>query len=267
MTISGLTRFVPLLAHPSRHVRTPGVFNENCQSRNIDLVMIPLDVIPEELERTVEALRRVGNLAGFVVTIPHKAMIAKLCDRLIGAAQVLNVCNVVRREPDGTLTGCMYDGEGFVQGLRNSGHDPRGRKALLIGAGGAASGIAHALVLHGVESLTITNRSPEKAEQLASLLRHHFPNAEIRSGSPDPAQADLVVNGTSLGMHPGDALPLDPERLRPGTIVAEVVMQPDVTHLLDVAEEKGCATHKGIHMVQQQVNLLVDYLNKNARAV
>ncbi len=261
MVITGLTRFVPLLAHPSKHVRTPGVFNKNCQSRNIDLVMVPLDVLPERLDQTVEALRHVVNLAGFVVTIPHKTKIAGYCDRLVGAAQVLNVCNVVRREPDGTLTGSMFDGEGFVEGLRQEGHNLIDKKALLIGAGGAASGIAHALISRGIGSLVIANRSSEKAEQLAGLLREHFSGVEIKTGSSDPYEADLIINGTSLGMHPRDGLPVDPTRLRPGTIVAEVVMQPDVTRLLKVSAERGCVIHKGIHMVRQQINLLVDFLN------
>lgn len=258
--ITGTTRFVPLLAHPCRHVRTPGVFNADCAARGIDMVMAPLDVTPQMLAPTVAALRAVGNLAGFVVTIPHKTAIAALCDRLTGAAALIGACNIVRREADGSLTGGMFDGEGFVAGLRHQGHDPAGRRVLLIGAGGAASGVAHALVAAGVACLTIANRSHEKAALLADQLRATFPQARIEAGPADPAGHDLVVNGTSLGMHDGDALPVDPARLEPGALVAEVVMQPDVTPLLRAAEARGLAIHKGLHMVERQVGLLVDFL-------
>jgi len=259
--ITGHTRFAPLLAHPSTHVRTPGVFNAACAARQVDMVMVPLDVPPAALPDIVASLRAVANLAGFVVTIPHKTPIAALCDRLVGAAEMLGVCNVVRKEADGTLTGAMFDGEGFVAGLRHCGHDPAGRKILLLGAGGAASGVAHALVAAGVGQLSIRNRSMAKAAQLADMLKSQFPGADIRLDAGEPEAHDLVVNGTSLGMKPADPLPVDVGSLAEGTLVAEVVMQPDITPLLAAAAARGLATHKGINMVEQQVNLLIDFLN------
>ncbi|OHC49921.1 MAG: shikimate dehydrogenase [Rhodobacteraceae bacterium GWF1_65_7] len=258
--ITGTTRFAPILAHPCRHVRTPAVFNAECAARGLDLVMAPLDVAPAMLAPTVTALQAVENLAGMVITIPHKTAVAALCDRLIGAAEMLGVCNILRRERDGSLTGAMFDGEGFVAGLRYQGHDPAGRRVLLLGAGGAAAGLAHALTSAGVAGLTIANRSLAKAEDLAAQLRHAFPRAQIAAGAADPRGFDLVINGTSLGMHTGDALPVNPDLLEPGTLVAEVVMQPDVTPLLAAAEARGCQTHKGIHMIEQQIRLLVDFL-------
>ena len=258
--ISGKTRFVPLLAHPARHVRTPSPFNAECLRQGLDMVMAPLDVRPDMLERTVASLREVENLAGMVITIPHKGAVAALCDRLVGAASLVGACNIVRREADGSLTGGMFDGEGFVAGLRHRGYEPAGQRALLVGAGGAASGVAHALLQAGVVELTIANRSAGKAHHLASQLAMAFPQARIAAGAADPAGYDLVVNGTALGMHAGDALPVDAGRLDAGCIVAEVVMQPDMTPLLVAAEARGCRVHRGIHMIEQQVRLLVDFL-------
>ncbi len=258
--ITGTTRFVPILAHPCRHVRTPGIFNAECAAREIDMAMVPMDVAPERLEAMVAALRGVENLAGMVVTIPHKAAIAAFCDRLTDAAAMLGVCNIIRREADGRLTGAMFDGEGFVAGLREQGHEPRGKSVLLVGAGGAAAGLAHALAGAGVGRLTLANRSPAKAEALAAALGAAFPGITVDLGPMDPAGYDIAVNGTSLGMHAGDPLPFDPARLSPGTLVAEVVMQPDVTPLLTAAAARGCPTHKGLHMITAQVRLLVDFL-------
>lgn len=258
--ITGHTLFAPLLAHPCSHVRTPGVFNAACARRDIDMVMVPVDIPQQGLAELVSALRQSANLAGFVVTIPHKTPIAALCDRLHGAAEMLGVCNVVRKEADGTLTGAMFDGEGFVAGLRHCGHDPAGRRALLIGAGGAASGVAHALVAAGVAQLTIMNRSEEKARHLAYLLRARFPDANIALHADHGEPHDVVINGTSLGMQPSDPLPMSADSLPPGALVAEVVMQPDITPFLDAARARGHDIHKGVHMVEQQVNLLIDFL-------
>ncbi|MBD9625021.1 shikimate dehydrogenase [Ensifer sp. ENS06] len=258
--ISGKTRFVPLFAHPARHVRTPALFNAECQLQGLDMVMAPLDVRPDMLDQTVASFRAMENVAGMVITIPHKASAARLCDRKVGAATLVGACNIIRREADGSLTGGMFDGEGFVAGLRHQGHEPADFRTLLVGAGGAASGVGHALLQAGVKDLTIANRSRDKAEHLAMQLVSAFPAARIAAGSPDPAGYDLIVNGTALGMHEGDALPVDVERLDPGSLVAEVVMQPDMTPLLIAAEARGCRVHKGIHMIDQQVRLLVDFL-------
>lgn len=260
--ITGHTRFAPLLAHPSTHVRTPGVFNGACALRQVDMVMVPLDVPPAALPDIVRSLRSVANLAGLVVTIPHKTAIAQLCDRLVGAASMVGVCNVVRREPDGSLTGAMFDGEGFVAGLRHQGHDPAGMNILLVGAGGAASGVAHALLGAGVSRLTIQNRSVEKALQLREMLKRHFPDADVALFDRNPAGCDMIVNGTSLGMKPDDPLPFPVADLPKGAVVAEVVMQPDVTPLLAASQALGHPVHKGIHMVEQQVDLLIDFLSQ-----
>lgn len=259
--ITGHTRFVPLLAHPSTHVRTPGVFNGGCAARQVDMVMVPLDVPPMALTDVVGSLRKVRNLAGFVVTIPHKTAIAELCDRLVGAAAMVGACNVVRKDPDGSLTGAMFDGEGFVAGLRYQGHDPAGRRVLLIGAGGAASGVAHALLGAGVLRLKILNRSLEKAAQLRDLLQLEFPKAEVVLFDGNTADCDMVVNGTSLGMKAEDPLPIPVDHIPSGALVAEVVMQPDITPLLAAALARNLPVHKGIHMVEQQVRLLMDFLD------
>ncbi|MFV0475560.1 MAG: shikimate dehydrogenase family protein [Pikeienuella sp.] len=258
--ITGTTRFAPILAHPCRHVRTPPLFNAECARRKLDMIMAPLDVRPEMLARTFDALRAMENLAGFMLTIPHKGAAAALCDRLTGAAEMMGVCNVVRRAPDGALTGAMFDGEGFVAGLRREGHEPAGRRILLIGAGGAAAGLAHALAGAGAARLTIANRSRDRAEALAQRLTGVFPDADIAAGPADPAGHDLIVNATSLGMRENDPPPVDPNRLPPGALAAEVVMQPDVTPFLRAAGARGHAVHKGVHMIEAQIRLLVDFL-------
>ncbi|RWR09241.1 shikimate dehydrogenase family protein [Paenirhodobacter populi] len=258
--ISGTTRVVVHLAYPSHHLRTPGLFNALCQERGLNAVLVPWQVPPQGLAEAVAGLRGIENLAGVIVTIPHKTAISALCDSLSSTARFLGVANVVRRDSAGRFHGEMFDGRGLVLGLRERGHDVAGRQALLVGAGGAAAGIAEALLGAGVASLTLSNRSAPRAEALAARLRAAFAGRAIRVGPGDATGADLVVNGTSLGMYPGDALPVDVETLDPGTLVAEAVMEPDVTPLLKAAAARGCQTHRGVHMITGQIGLLVDFL-------
>jgi shikimate dehydrogenase len=258
--ISGATKVVVHLAFPARHLRTPSYFNAFCVEQQLDAVLVPWQVAPENLAGALEGLQRVENLAGVIVTIPHKGPIAALCDSLSPTAAFLNVANVARRDASGRSHGEMFDGTGMLRGLRRAGHDIAGRRALLIGAGGAAAGVAEALVRAGVERLSIANRSQAKARDLTQRLRVAFPGCQVDVAEADASGCDLVINGTSLGMHAGDPLPVDPRTLAPGALVAEVVMEPDETPFLIAAAERGCVVHKGVHMIECQIELLADFL-------
>jgi len=259
-SISGHTKLVVILAHPVHHVRTPAAMNAHFAAIGRDAVLVPMQVRAEELSSVVAALRHVENLCGIVVTVPHKESIALLCDALTDAARIVGAVNVIRRRPDGTLLGGQFDGEGFVAGLRANGHDVRGKRIWMVGAGGAAAGIGYALMHHGAAALTIHNRTHARAKALAARLAAALPGAPVAAGGEDPAGHDIVVNATSLGLKPGDALPVAPDRLRPTMVAADVVMQPDVTAFLETAAERGCATHRGIHMLTEQVAILADFV-------
>jgi len=154
----------------------------------------------------------------------------------------------------------MLDGEGFVRGLLTAGVTVQGKRAYLAGAGGAANAIGFALVQAGVSHLTIANRTPAKAEDLKARILSLHPDADISVGTPDPSGHDIVVNGTSLGMKEGDALPLDTARLSPDQLVCEVIMQPKDTALLLAAQAKGCKVHYGAPMLACQIELMAEML-------
>ena len=166
----------------------------------------------------------------------------------------------MRREADGRLVGEMLDGVGFVTGLRQAGIEPRGLSAYLAGAGGAANAIAFALIEAGVTRLTIANRTREKVDDLIARLSSIYPDADLRIGGRDPSGHDLVVNGTSLGLKAGDALPFDAEHLIPGQIVAEVIMDPEETAIMAAARSKGCRVHPGKPMLASMRYLLADFM-------
>lgn len=257
--VNGRTLVVPLLAYPSEHVRTPGFFNQFCSDKGINAVMVPWKVRPEDLAKTIAAIRGIENIRGFVVTIPHKQEVIRHCDKLEGQAELMGVSNAVRKGADGQLSGRMYDGQGFVQGMVDRGITLAGKSVLLAGAGGVATAIAFELAGSRVKRIGIQNRSRDKGQELADQLARHFPGIEI-SINPSSIEAfDIAINGTSLGLRPDDPLPFDPSSLRQDAIVAEVVMQPDITPLLQRASENGQVIHKGVHMVTTQIRLLVEF--------
>lgn len=259
-TISGHTRVYGIIADPIHHVRGPTLFNEIFQKSGYDAVMVPLHIASPELPVVWRGLRELRNLDGFLVTVPHKAGAAELCDEIDAAAGLIGAVNVVRREDDGRMVGAMFDGVGFVAGLRANGYELKGQSVLLLGAGGAASAIALALLTSGISRLTIANRTGAKAEMLAAQLRKAVPNAEIAIGAADPTGHDLVVNATSLGLYVSDPLPIDPGLLTERMTVAEIIMNPVETPLLSAARARGSAVQYGRQMLDHQLPLLANFL-------
>lgn len=258
--ITGHTRVFGILADPIGHVRTPQGINALCQAQGIDAVMVPLHVGAQDLPAVVQGLRALRNFDGLVVTVPHKSAMKNLCDALTPAAERIGAVNVVHRSADGRLLGDMLDGEGFVAGLRREGIEPRGQKVYLAGAGGAASAIAFALASAGVRQLTLANRSAEKVAQLIARLKASHPDLMVTMGSRDPSGHGLVVNGTSLGLKPGDALPLDTSALHANQVVVDIIMEPATTALMAQAQARGCRTLGGLPMLQCQLELMARFM-------
>ena len=260
MEIDGHTRIIPHLAFPSAHLRTPALFNARCRALQLNAVVVPWEVPPESLSRTVASLRDVANVAGMIVTIPHKESAALLCDQLLGVAAELSVTNIIQRTADGKLVGALHDGVGFVRGLTGSGYDLTGKNTLLIGAGGAATALAHALIKAGIASLTIFNRGQERALRLVGRLRHLFPAARIQVGPADATGFDLIVNATSVGLDGDAGMPLDARTIPANACVADIIMKPAMTSLLAAAQARGARIHLGEHMLTSQIDSFIEFL-------
>jgi len=263
--ITGRTRVFGIIADPIAHVRTPEVLNRHFAARGVDAVMVPLHLTAADLAAAWPAFSRLRNLGGLIVTVPHKTAVPDLCDGVGEAARLVGAANAVRREADGRLVCEMFDGRGFVGGLLGQGVDPAGLSVLLAGAGGAASAIAFALAEAGCSRPTVANRTAPKAEDLAARVRRAYPSCRTEAApagqaGADPSDHELIVNATSLGLGSDDPLPVVVDRLRPGMVVAEVVMQPERTALLVAAEARGCRIHYGRHMLDAQIELLAGFL-------
>ncbi|MGY1706732.1 shikimate dehydrogenase family protein [Geodermatophilus sp. SYSU D00697] len=258
--VDGTTRLCLMLAHPSGHLRAPQAFNKWFAAAGVNALMVAADVRPEALAAFVAGLRGWANLAGCAVTVPHKEAVVPLLDDLADSAARTGSVNTIRREPSGRLVGATFDGLGFVAGLRVRGHEPTDRRVGLVGAGGAGRAIAFELARSGVAALVVLNRTSERAERLAAEVRRVHPGLPVSTDPGELAAVDVVVNATRLGLDPDDALPLDIGALRPGALVADIVMQPDTTALLAAAEGAGHPVHRGRYMRDAQVEPSVRFL-------
>ncbi|RYY89492.1 MAG: shikimate dehydrogenase [Comamonadaceae bacterium] len=257
--ITGKTRLCGIVGHPIGHVRVPMAFNERFAARGIDCVSLPFHVRPENFAAWVQGMRAQDNLDGFVVTAPHKKAMVALCDEVVGEAKLVGAVNTVRREPDGRLVGELFDGRGFVNGLLAHGHAVAGKRVFVMGAGGAGNAVTFALARAGVAALTVCNRTPARAEDLVRRLAAAYPQCEVRVGARDARGHDAAVNTTTLGLEAGDELPFAVEGLPP-MLVAEVIMKPERTALVNTAAACGHATQEGRHMLDFQADLICDFL-------
>jgi len=260
--ITGRTKVLGLIADPVVQARSPAMVNQILAERGLlgPFVLVPMQTPANALRQVIAALRHVGNFAGAIISMPHKTGVVPLVDELTPDARLVGAVNVISRNAAGRLRGTMLDGEGFVAGLRSAGHAIDGASCLLVGAGGAAAAIAFALAKHGCRSLTIQNRTASKAASLASRVRRAFPDVHVQPGEPRRASYDLVINGTSLGMQPDDELPVPEDIVEVSGVVADCVVAPEMTQLLQVAQRSGRRVHTGVPMLVAQMDLMLRFL-------
>lgn len=259
--ITGATRLCFVVADPVRQLRTPQVLNRVWDERGLDIVTLPAHVPSTGLSDFVAGMRANESVLGAVVTVPHKQAVLALCDELGPNARIVGAVNVLRRTAEGRLIGETFDGLGFVAGLRARGLDPRGHRVVVLGAGGAASAVAVALLNADVARLDVSNRTAARATDLVDRLRVAFPGRDIGTGLDRVADAQLIVNATSNGMSPSDVSPLAPDLFPAGALAADVVMSAEPTPFLAAAAGRGSATHDGTHMLNGQIQLIADYLS------
>ena len=260
MTITGTTRLLAIIGDPVAPLRSPGFFNEAFARIGRDVAFIAFQIPRGALEAAWPAFISMKNLDGLVITMPHKEAAVPLLAALGPTALLTGTVNTIRRRPDGSFEGDMFDGEGFRDGLERAGHPVRGTRILQIGCGGAGTAIACALARAGVAELALHDTNAVKRDALIGLLRANVPTVRVRAGTPDPRGFDIVVNATPLGLMPGDPMALDPALLAPSQVVADVIPNPAVTPLIAAARAIGCATTTGQDMHVGQARLAVGYL-------
>ena len=256
--ISTKTKLAALVGWPVGHSVSPAMQNAAYEAMGIDGLYLPLQSPPESLTEGIRALETFGFM-GCNVTIPHKKNVMELMDELDDSAKACGAVNTILFR-DGKMKGFNTDGVGFVRGMREKGSfDPKGKIGFIIGAGGAALGVAFALASAGTKTLLILNRTEATGVKLAAALNDKYPGiAEAYALNASNAaaalkRADYVVNTTQIGMSPkDDGVPIDTSLLESRHFVSDVVYNPLETRLLKEAKAKGCATMNGIWMLVYQ---------------
>lgn len=259
--LDGATRLIPIFGDPIAQVKAPTGLTAEFVRRGRNVMVVPFHVAPDHFGDAASALRQVQNADGFIATVPHKFAACAQCTTLSPTAKFLGVANVVRRNRDGGWHGDMLDGLGYVRGLASAGCDLAGRRALLVGAGGAGSAIALALLDNGVPTLAIHDTDLTKRGALIARLASVHPG-KVMPGSASPTGFDLVINATPRGMRAGDPLPIDADLIDPTCFVGDVITEPEVTPLLEIARAKGCGTLSGVGMFESSVTLMADFFGR-----
>lgn len=245
--ITGATRLAAVIGSPVRHSLSPAIHNAAFAALGLDWRFVALEVAPGDCARALDGVRALG-LGGLSVTTPHKDDAAALADERTADVELLGAANCLVPVGDGRLLADNTDGAGFVAALREAGVEPAGLRCCVLGAGGAARSLVLALARAGAADVAVVNRTEGRGEAAAALaggLGRTGGDAEVR-------EADLVVNATSVGMGGTGGLPLDPSGLRPDQVVAELVVHPVRTPLLDAAAGAGCVTLDGVGMLVHQ---------------
>jgi shikimate dehydrogenase len=220
---------------------------------------VPVEVAPADFDDFMRAAKRVRNIDGIVITIPHKFAALRHCDEASDRARFLGAANVLHRIAADRWRGDMTDGTAMVAALRRAGFKPAGKRALVIGAGGAGSAVALALIEAEVAMLAVADVDEERRSGLIKRLAARAP-AAVRTGTADAAGFDLVVNATPAGMQPADPLPVDVRRLVRGLYVADLITKPALTPLLEAARCRGCIVVTGEDMFAAQAGDMADIL-------
>jgi len=261
--LTGATRLNIIVGDPIAQVKAPGGVTRAFADISHDGILVPVQVAPEDLNVLLTAADRLKNLDGIVVTVPHKFACFKHCSSASDRASFLGAVNIMRRRKDSGWHGDMVDGLGFVCAVRHKGYDPRGKRALLVGAGGAGSAIALALVEADVGVLAIHDGDTARRDNLIARLKT-LGRTNLVAGSSDPSGYDLVCNATPAGMKADDPLPIDITKLASTSFVGCVITAPAIPPLIEAAQRIGCPTSTGTDMYNALQGSMLDFLLADA---
>lgn len=257
--ITAKTTLVGLIGWPISHSVSPVMHNAAFAELRMNWRYVPLPVHPDRVGEAVAGVRALG-LQGVNVTVPHKQAVMPHLDRWSPAAAAIGAVNTIIVGEDGELLGDNTDAAGFVTDLRANGVDPAGQRVLVLGAGGSARAVVYGLAETGCASLTLLNRTVERAESLLAVMQDFFPDVPMTADAlPDGVAAhaeaaDLIVNCTSLGMSPNwEGLPWDEDvEFHDGQTVYDLIYNPAVTRLLQLASVDGATVIGGLGMLIHQ---------------
>ena len=257
--VDGASQVVGVIGWPVQHSLSPPMHNAAFRALGLNWVYVAFAVPPDKIGAAIAGMRALG-IRGLNVTIPHKAAVVSHLDEISPTSRQLSVVNTIVNT-DGHLRGDSTDGAGFIRALAEAGEGVTGNRVVLIGAGGAARAVALATAQEQPEELIIMNRTPQRAVELAELVRAASGLEAVQAvalDSPEVARtiscADVIIDATPVGMYPHtDVAPvISPQWLRPCQLVCDLTYNPRDTVLLQAAREAGARTLDGTGMLIHQ---------------
>lgn len=242
----------------------PGVVIQDAAFQALGLErwhFLTLDVDKDKLEDAINGLKAF-KMRGINCTIPHKIAVMQYLDEISESAKIIGAVNTIVND-GGHLFGENTDGKGFMMSLESNGIDVRGKKAVVLGAGGASRAICVEMGLAGAAEITIVNRSRPLAEELLKILRANTKAkadfVEWKDTYAIPAGTDIVINATSVGLYPNvnDIPNIDLDSITPTMFVQDVIPNPTETALIKEMRRRGirCATGAGMLINQAALNI------------
>lgn len=247
-----MKKWYAVIGDPISHSMSPSMHSQWFSDLTIDATYIPVHVKKENLADAIESLKLLGA-SGWNVTIPHKEAILPYLDRIDSSAELMGAVNTVIVEENGTLTGYNTDGNGFVNSLEEAmGATLHELPILIIGAGGAARGIAFALKERGYKNLACANRSISNAQRLINDLKSGRA-LSLEQAEAELADFQIIIQTTPAGMISSNvAMPLSLENITSSAIVADIVYNPLLTPFLGEAKDRGARCLNGVGMFVHQ---------------
>ena len=257
------TKIFGCIADPINHVKAPTLFTKLFQEKNINAIMIPINVSSENLEFFFSGVKSIKNFVGMTVTIPHKMNVLKYCDHLEKEAIYAQSVNWIKIE-NKQIIGTNFDGIGFVHGLKNKNLIIENKDFAIFGIGGAGASICYSLIRAKARKLKLINRNSDKLNLLAKKLKNLKFNTEILIDdfkNYDISEYDYVINATSLGLKKNKDLIFDVKKTKVDCTVIDIVMDPEETILIKEAIKYNRNYHLGKNMLVSQINLAGKFFN------
>ncbi len=256
MNISGKTHACGVIGDPIEHSLSPIIHNAAFSSLKLDFAYLAFKVKPAEVGNAIAGMRAL-DIVGLNVTMPHKEAVIKYLDQIDETAKFLNAVNTIYNK-DGKLFGYNTDGIGALKALKENGANPKGKRVLLLGSGGAARAIAYSLTKE-VDELVVLNRTVSEAKELASLLKKTLGKKVVADEllactiKEQLADSDILINATSVGMKPNANQSLvESEWFKPDLTVMDIVYNPIETKLDKDAKSAGAKVVSGLEMLIYQ---------------
>jgi shikimate dehydrogenase len=256
--VSGRTRLFAIVGHPIAQVRSPAMFSGAFRARGLDALLVPLHVAPEDFDAALPALLRLRNLGGLIFTVPFKARAVMLASSLGRQARTVGAINALARDGD-QWKGEIFDGLGCVEAFRRHDQSFEGKRVMLAGCGGAGAAMGVAIAHERPAFMRIFDVDRSRAEALAGKVASVSAGTRMEVAEPRADDVDILLNATPVGMLDDARLPFPIERLPAALTVFDVVVVPERTPLIELAERCGCRTIYGYEMTRGQMDRMVDF--------